>query len=85
MPGQQVVAFGDLVVRDTGEGVGEPGVWIDAVVTPGVRLVGHGGRGLRLTVVFRADLDKTCILVSLVPFGGQVRMPEGETRKSISG
>jgi hypothetical protein len=48
-------------------------------------LVRHGGRGHRLTVVFRADLNKNCILVALVAFGGQDWLTEGETRKSFSG
>lgn len=30
-PGEQLVHFGDLVIRDSGQGVGEPGVGIDAV------------------------------------------------------
>lgn len=32
-------------------------------------LVRHGGRGHRLTVVFRADLNKNCVFVALVAFG----------------
>jgi hypothetical protein len=48
-------------------------------------LVRHGGRGHRLTVVFRADLAQDCVFVALVAFGGQDWMTEGETRKSFSG
>lgn len=48
-------------------------------------LVRHGGRGHRLTVVFRADLNKNSVFVALVAFGGQDWMTEGETRKSFSG
>ena len=48
-------------------------------------LVRHGGRGHRLTVVFRADLATDCVLVALVAFGGQDWITEGKTRKSFSG
>jgi hypothetical protein len=48
-------------------------------------LVRHGGRGHRLTVGFRADLNKNCIFVALVAFGEQDWMTEGEARKSFSG
>lgn len=48
-------------------------------------LVRHGGRGHRLTVVFRADISQDCVFVALVAFGGQDWMTEGETRKSFSG
>lgn len=48
-------------------------------------LVRHGGRGHRLTIVFRTDLNKNCTLVALVAFGGQDWLTEGETRKSFSG
>jgi hypothetical protein len=34
-------------------------------------LVRHGGRGHRLIVVFRADLNKNCVYIALVAFGGQ--------------
>jgi hypothetical protein len=40
--------------------------------------------GHRLTVVFRTDLDKSCVLVALFAFGGQDWTTEGETRKSFS-
>lgn len=48
-------------------------------------LVRHGGRGHRLTVVFRADLSNGCVFVALVAFGGQDWMTESKTRKSFSG
>lgn len=48
-------------------------------------LVRHGGRGHRLTVVFRADRAKDCIFVALVAFGGQGWMTEGDARKSFDG
>ena len=48
-------------------------------------LVRHGGRGHRLTIVFRADTIEKCIFVALVAFGGQDWMTEGKTRKSFSG
>ena len=48
-------------------------------------LVRHGGRGHRLTVVFRADLAHDCVFVALVAFGGQDWMTEGETRKTFGG
>ena len=47
-------------------------------------LVRHGRRGHRLTVVFRADLNKKCVFVALFAFGGQDWITEGETRKSFS-
>ena len=47
-------------------------------------LVRHGGRGHRLTVVFRADLNKNCVFVALIAFGGQDWMTESEARKSFS-
>ena len=34
-------------------------------------LVRHGGRGHRITIVFRADLDARVVYVALVAFGGQ--------------
>lgn len=46
-------------------------------------LVRHGGRGYRLTVVFRPDLTQDCIFVALVAFGGQDWMTEGGARKSF--
>jgi hypothetical protein len=47
-------------------------------------LVRHGGRGHRLTVVFRPDLERDCIFVALVAFGGQDWMAEGKARKSFA-
>ena len=46
-------------------------------------LVRHGGRGHRLTVVFRADLVQDRLSVALVAFGGRDWMTEGKTRKSF--
>lgn len=34
-------------------------------------LVRHGGRGHRLTIVFRADVQRDLLLIALVAFGGQ--------------
>lgn len=48
-------------------------------------LVRHGGRSHPLTVVFSADLNKNCVFVALVAFGGQDWITESETRKSFSG
>jgi plasmid stabilization system protein ParE len=47
-------------------------------------LVRHGGRGHRLTVVFRANLSRDCLFVALVAFGGQDWLSEGEARKSFA-
>lgn len=46
--------------------------------------VRHGGRGQRLTVVFRADVAQDTIFVALVAFGGQDWVTEGRTRKSFA-
>ena len=46
-------------------------------------LVRHGGRGYRITIVFRADPERSCILVALVAFGGQDWMSESEVRKDF--
>ena len=48
-------------------------------------LVRHGGRGHRLTVVFRAEPTQNCVFVALVAFGGQDKMTAGKARKSFSG
>jgi hypothetical protein len=48
-------------------------------------VVRYGGRGHRLTVVFRADLAQDCVFVALVAFGGQDWITEGETRKAFGG
>jgi plasmid stabilization system protein ParE len=34
-------------------------------------LVRHGGRGHRLTIVFRADVQRDLLQIALVAFGGQ--------------
>ena len=47
-------------------------------------LVRHGGRGHRITIVFRVDPDADCIFVALVAFGGQDWMSEGEARKAFA-
>ncbi|MFN6977360.1 MAG: type II toxin-antitoxin system RelE/ParE family toxin [Gemmobacter sp.] len=46
-------------------------------------LVRHGGKGHRLTVVFRADPVQGAILVALVAFGGQDWMAEGGARRGF--
>jgi hypothetical protein len=46
-------------------------------------LVRHGGRGQRITIVFRSDLDRDCVFVALVAFGGQDWMTEGDVRKNF--
>jgi len=44
MPREQFVDLVDLVVRDAGQGVGEPSLWIDAVELGGLdQGVGDGG------------------------------------------
>lgn len=47
-------------------------------------LVRHGGRGHRLTIVFRADAGRDVLNVALVAFGGQDRMAEGRTRRGFA-
>lgn len=47
-------------------------------------LVRHGGKGHRITIVFRVDLDQVCIFVALVAFGGQDWVSESEARKDFS-
>lgn len=47
--------------------------------------VRHGGRGHRITVVFRVDLTQERLLVALVAFGAQEWMREGENRTSFTG
>lgn len=44
-------------------------------------LVRHGGRGHRITIVFRADLQRNVLYVALVAFSGQDWMSEGAIRK----
>ena len=46
-------------------------------------LVRHGGRGHRITVVFRADVERDVLYVALVAFGGQDWMSEGAGRKEF--
>lgn len=48
-------------------------------------LVRHGGRGHRLTVVFRADVKRNLLHIALVAFGGQDWMATGQSRKSPTG
>lgn len=44
-------------------------------------LVRHGGHGHRLTIVFRADMDREVIHIALVAFGGQDWMTTGARRR----
>ena len=44
-------------------------------------LVRHGGRGHRLTIVFRADLQRDVLQIALVAFGGQDWASLGTERK----
>jgi plasmid stabilization system protein ParE len=44
-------------------------------------LVRHGGRGHRLTIVFRADFERDVVQIALVAFGGQDWMSLGMARK----
>lgn len=46
-------------------------------------LVRHGGRGHRITIVFRADIDRDVLYVALVAFGGQDWISEGDARRSF--
>ncbi len=45
--------------------------------------VRHGGRGHRITIVFRADTERDALYVALVAFGGQDWMTAGEVRKGF--
>lgn len=47
-------------------------------------LVRHGGRGQRLTIVFRLDAHRDELLVVLVAFGGRDWMAVGNDRKDDS-
>lgn len=57
--------------------------------TSGMRLAGalegwlvrHGGRGHRLTIVFKADLERDVLQIALVAFGGQDWMSTGAKRR----
>jgi len=44
-------------------------------------LVRHGGRGHRLTIVFRADLECDVLQIALVAFGGEDWVSLGAERK----
>lgn len=44
-------------------------------------LVRHGGRGHRLTIVFRADVERDVLQIALVAFGGQDWVSLGTERK----
>ena len=44
-------------------------------------LVRHGGRGHRITIVFRTNVDRDELYVALVAFGGQDRIAEGDARR----
>lgn len=46
-------------------------------------LVRHGGRGQRLTIVFRADPDKQLLYIALVAFGGQDWMATSADRSAF--
>lgn len=48
-------------------------------------LVRHGGRGHRLTVVFRADLPRQVLYIALVAFGGQDWVTGGQARRDFGG
>ncbi len=62
---------------------------IAANPTSGMRLTGplggwlvrHGGRGHRLTIVFRADLERDVLQIALVAFGGQDWVSLGTERQ----
>lgn len=62
---------------------------IAANPTSGMRLTGpldgwlvrHGGRGHRLTIVFRADLARDVLQIALVAFGGQDWVSLGAERQ----
>jgi plasmid stabilization system protein ParE len=62
---------------------------IAANPTSGMRLTGpldgwlvrHGGRGHRLTIVFRADLARDVLQIALVAFGGQDWVSLGTERQ----
>ena len=47
-------------------------------------LVRHGGKGRRITLVFRADPEGGQIHVALVAFGGQDWMTVGTSRKGFA-
>ena len=45
-------------------------------------LVRHGGRGHRITIVFKASLELDALYIALVALGGQVWIAEGNARKT---
>lgn len=47
-------------------------------------LVRHGGSGQRLTVVFKPDLDKDCIYLAMIAFGGRDWMRAAIGRRTFS-
>jgi hypothetical protein len=44
-------------------------------------LVRHGGRGQRLTIVFKADLKRDLLQIALIAFGGQDWVSTGAKRR----
>ena len=44
-------------------------------------LVRHGGH--RITIVFKADIDRDALYIALVAFGGQDWISEGNTRRTF--
>ena len=48
-------------------------------------LVRHGGRGHRLTIVFRTDAECDALHIALVAFGGQDWMSTGARRRGFPG
>ena len=48
-------------------------------------LVRHGGRGHRITIVFRADVNRDALYVALIAFGGRDWLTQGNARKSFAG
>ena len=44
-------------------------------------LVRHGGRSHRLTIVFRADLERDVLQIALIAFGGQDWLSLGTERQ----
>ena len=48
-------------------------------------LVRHGGRGQRLTVVFRPDMERDVLFIALVAFGGRDWMRLASGRSEFTG
>lgn len=46
-------------------------------------LARHGGRGRRITIVFRADVEVGVLYIALVAFGGQDWMTAAEERRGF--